>query len=402
MTLHVVHEAKRCINCKKPLCKEGCPVHTPIPEMITALLEKNINEAGKMLFENNPLSIVCSLVCNHENQCEGHCILSKKGMPVQISNIEHFISENYFDKIQPQKTTQNGIKVAIIGAGPAGITISIILAQRGYDVTIFESKYEIGGILRYGIPEFRLPKKIIDEYYEKLISYGIKIRPNTSVGPVIGIDDMFRDGYKAIFIGTGVWKPNTLGIIGETLGNTHYAINYLSNPNVYNLGDRVNIIGAGNAAMDVARTVLRKGAQKVTVFSRENTTDASKRELEYASIEGADIEYNHSPVEITDTGIWFDKHIMDEDGNEKGVEKVFIEGDSTIISISQMARDRIVSTTTGIETDSRGLVITDDKGNTTREGIFAAGDVVLGARTVVEAVQNSKIVADAMDEYLSK
>ena len=402
MTLHVVHEAKRCINCKKPLCKEGCPVHTPIPEMITALLEKNINEAGKMLFENNPLSIVCSLVCNHENQCEGHCILSKKGMPVQISNIEHFISENYFDKIQPQKTTQNGIKVAIIGAGPAGITISIILAQRGYDVTIFESKYEIGGILRYGIPEFRLPKKIIDEYYEKLISYGIKIRPNTSIGPVIGIDDMFRDGYKAIFIGTGVWKPNTLGIIGETLGNTHYAINYLSNPNVYNLGDRVNIIGAGNAAMDVARTVLRKGAQKVTVFSRENTTDASKRELEYASIEGADIEYNHSPVEITDTGIWFDKHIMDEDGNEKGVEKVFIEGDSTIISISQMARDRIVSTTTGIETDSRGLVITDDKGNTTREGIFAAGDVVLGARTVVEAVQNSKIVADAMDEYLSK
>lgn len=402
MSLHAIYEAKRCLKCKKPLCREGCPVNTPIPQMITALLERNINDAGEMLFENNPMSLVCSLICNHENQCEGHCVLNKKGTPVQISNIENYISENYFDKVKSSNIAPNGIKGAIIGSGPAGMTIAIILANLGYDITIFESKDKIGGVLRYGIPDFRLPKKIIDKYYEKMISLGIKIRPNTSVGTVISLDDMFRDGYKAVFIGTGVWKPNTLGIKGETLGNVHFAINYLTNPEVYCLGDCVNVIGAGNAAMDVARTALRKGARKVTVFARGIKPSANKTEVEYASIEGVDFEYNRIPVEITEEGVWFEEALRDEDGNliDTLRDRKFFPGDSTVISVSQGPRDRIVATTKGIDTNTRGLVLTSGDGSTTREGVFAAGDVVLGAKTVVEAVHYSKLVAAAMDKYM--
>ncbi len=210
MPLHVIDEAKRCLNCKKPMCMEGCPIKTPIPEMIQMFLNGDITAAGEKIFNNNPLSIVCSLICNHENQCEGHCVLGKKGSAIHISSIENYISENYFYKLKNGNVKKNGKKVGIIGAGPAGITIAVILAQRGYDITIFESKEKIGGVMRYGIPEFRLPKSILERYEKKLYEMGIKIRPNTSVGSSISIDDMFRDGYKAIFIGIGVWKPNTL------------------------------------------------------------------------------------------------------------------------------------------------------------------------------------------------
>ncbi len=402
MTLHAVHEAKRCLKCKKPLCQKGCPVNTPIREMISALLDRNINEAGEMIFENNPMSLVCSLICNHESQCEGHCVLSKKGMPVQISCIENYISENYFDKMKNDNIVRNGIKVAIIGSGPAGITISIILARMGYYVTVFEGMDHIGGVLRYGIPEFRLPKKIIDQYHEKMVSFGIKIRPNTSVGTVIDVDDMFRDGYKAVFIGTGVWKPNALGIKGETLGNVHFAINYLRNPDVYQLGDTVNVIGIGNAAMDVARTALRKGARKVVVLARGLTASASKSEVEYASIEGVEFEYSVKPIEITDEGLWVEEVLRDENGQviDTPGQRKFFPADATVISVSQGPRNRIVTTTEGIDTNKRGLVLTNEHGSTTREGIYAAGDVVLGAKTVVEAVHYSKLVADEMDKYL--
>jgi len=305
MAIHVINEAKRCLNCKKPMCREGCPIHTPIPDMIHTFLEGDINQAGEMVFENNPLSIVCSLICNHENQCEGHCVLNRKGSPVHISSIENYISENYFDKLGFSGIEKNGLKAGIIGSGPAGITIAVILAQRGYDITIFESREKIGGVLRYGIPEFRLPKSILERYKEKLIELGIKIRPNTAIGTTISVDDMFRDGYSAIFIGTGVWKPNTLHIKGETLGNVHYAINYLTNPDVYRLGDTVNIIGAGNSAMDVARTALRHGAKKVTVFSRSDHLAASQREVDYAKIDGVEFVVHVEPVEIVDDGVIF-------------------------------------------------------------------------------------------------
>lgn len=402
MAINVIDEAKRCLNCKKPMCREGCPIKTPIPTMIHTFLEGDINAAGEMVFENNPMSIVCSLICNHENQCEGHCVLNHKGAPVHISSIENYISDNYFDKLMFSGIEKNGMKAGIIGSGPAGITIAIILAQRGYDITIFEAKEKIGGVLQYGIPEFRLPKTILARYKRKLWELGIKIRPNTSIGTTISVDDMFRDGYSAIFIGTGVWRPNTLHIKGETLGNAHYAINYLTNPDVYRLGDTVNIIGAGNSAMDVARTALRHGAKKVRVFSRSDHLAASPREVDYAKIDGVEFIVHVEPVEIVDDGVIFVELECDGKGNLSpihGTENLY-PADSTIIAISQGPRDRIVSTTTGLEVNEQGLLVTNTFGETTRDGIFAAGDVVRGAKTVVEAVAYSKQVADAMDEYM--
>lgn len=403
MAIHVLDEARRCLNCKKPQCREGCPIHTEIPTVIQLMLNGQLDEAGWKLFENNPLTTVCSLVCNHENQCEGHCILGKKGAPVHFSTIESYISTTYSSKMTQGPAPSNGIRVAIIGSGPAGLTIAVILARKGYQVTIFEGKDQIGGVLRYGIPEFRLPKSVLDDFeYRHLRLKGIKVRPNTTIGAAIGIDDLVRDGYKAIFIGTGVWQPKALHIKGETLGNVHFAINYLNNPDSYHLGERVIVIGAGNAAMDVARTALRKGVRYLTCFSRQGKVSASKHEFDYATLEGVDFVYHKAPVEITDEGVIFEDVEEAEDGGIQtvpGSEKLY-PADSVMIAISQGPRNRIVSTTTGLATNSRGLLVADSEGRTTRPGIFASGDVVNGARTVVEAVARSKEVAEAMDEYL--
>lgn len=397
-------EANRCLGCKNPQCQKGCPIHTPIPEVIRLLKANELDKAGRMLFQNNPLTTVCSLICNHENQCEGHCILGKKGTPVHFSVIENYISSTYASKMVQGPHPSNGMKVAIVGSGPAGITIAILMARYGYQVTIFESKDKIGGILRYGIPEFRLPKSVLDDIqYRHLELKGIKIRPNTRIGGAIGVDDLLRDGYKAIFIGTGVWKPRTLGIKGETFGNVHYAINYLNNPDVYKLGESVIVIGAGNAAMDVARTALRHGTRKLTCFSITKKVMASQYEFSYAKLEGVDFVYNKKPVEIVDEGVIF----RDVEENEEDHSLTEIPGtdtlypaDSIIISISQGPQNAIVSTTTGLDTDSRGLLVADDRGRTSRPEIFASGDVVDGARTVVEAVAHSKVVAEAMHEYI--
>ena len=217
--IHVIEEAQRCLQCRKPLCMTGCPISTGIPQMIKLLKENRVHEAGKMLFENNPLSVVCSLVCDHQKQCEGHCVLGRKGQSVHISSIENYISETCLDTVEIDKAPDNGDMVAVIGAGPAGITIAIEMRKRGYDVTIFDSRDKIGGVMRYGIPEFRLPKSLLDRYKSRLRALGIQIRPNTTIGGALVIDDLLRDGYKAIFIGTGVWRPKKLSVPGETLGN---------------------------------------------------------------------------------------------------------------------------------------------------------------------------------------
>lgn len=402
MADHVINEAKRCLNCKKPMCRTGCPINTPIPQMIHEFLNGGITEAGKMVFENNPLSIVCSLVCDHEAQCEGHCIRGIKESPVHISSIENYISSNYFDKMEIVRDPLKNKRAAVIGSGPAGITIATILAKRGYDVTVFESRENIGGVLRYGIPEFRLPKSILDNYRKKLYKLGVRFRPNTTIGGAISVDDLFRDGYLAVFIGTGVWRPNSLNIEGESLGNVHFAIDYLVNPDSYDLGEKVAIIGAGNSAMDVARTALRKGAREVTVYTHSEKVRASVREVEYAQIDGVNFEYCKSPVELTDKGPIFADIIINEDGEkmvQAGTEKLY-PADTTFIAVSQGPKDKIVSTTQGIDVNQRGLITVDENGKTTRNGIFAAGDVVNGAKTVVEAVKFSKAVADAMDEYM--
>jgi len=404
MADHVINEAKRCLNCKNPLCRVGCPISTEIPTMIKEFLNGKITESGEMLFQNNPLSIICSLVCDHEAQCEGHCILGRKGSPVHISSIENYISNNYFAKLSPEKVERLNKRAAVIGSGPAGITISIILASRGYDVTVFETREKIGGVLRYGIPEFRLPKNILDNYRDKMTAMGIKFRPNSTIGGAISIDDLFRDGYLAVFIGTGVWRPNSLKIKGETLGNVNFAIDYLVNPDSYTLGNTVAIIGAGNSAMDVARTVLRKGSRNVTVYTRSEKVRASAREVEYAEIDGVKFEYCKSPVELTEDGPIFCDVAIDDFGNKTnivGSEKLYLS-DSIIVAVSQGPKDKVVTTTTGIDVNKKGLIITDESGETSRPGIFASGDVVKGAKTVVEAVHYSKQVADAMDEYMMK
>ena len=403
MALHVMDEANRCLGCKVPQCQKGCPIKTPIPEVIRLLKSNHLDEAGRILFENNPLTTVCSLVCNHEKQCEGHCVLGRKGAPVHFSTIENYISTTYANKMVQGPKPSNGIKAAIIGSGPAGITIAIILARYGYDVTIFEGKDQLGGVLRYGIPEFRLPKSVLDDIkYRHIDMKGIKFRPNTHIGGAIGIDDLFRDGYKAIFVGTGVWKPNTLHIKGETFGNVHFGINYLNNPDSYRLGKRVIVIGAGNAAMDVARTAIRKGVQELTCFSITKKVAASQHEFSYAQLEGVQFEYNKAPVEITDDGVIFKDIIENEDGTFTDVPDShhFYPADSVIISISQGPQNRIVNTTKGLTADNRGLLVADETGHTTRPGIFASGDVVNGARTVVEAVAHSKVVAESMHEYM--
>lgn len=404
---YVIEEAKRCLNCKVPMCKRGCPVNTPINEVIDMFLNGRIIEAGEKLFKNNPLSIVCSLVCPHENQCQGHCVLGKKGQPVKVGFIENYISEYYLNFIKSSDIKKNNKKIAIIGSGPAGICISIILAQKGYDVTIFEAHENIGGVLRYGIPEFRLPKAILEKLKERLLEMGVKIRPNILIGSVITIDDIFRDGYKAIFIGTGVWRPRVLGIKGETFGNVHYAIDYLKNPESYNLGRRVCVIGAGNTAMDVSRTVIRNGSREVYIMYREGPQDVTARpnEVESARADGVRFEFFKAPVEILDNGIKYvrTEKVKKNDGREEiaatGGSEGILKVDSVIIAIGQGPRSIIVSNTKGIAVNDLGLVTTDEFGRTKREGVFASGDVVTGAKTVVEAVRVSKKVAQAIDEY---
>lgn len=402
MALHIINEANRCLNCKKPMCQQGCPVHTPIPEIIRLFKEHQIMEAGKRLFDNNPLSVICAVVCNHETQCAGHCVLGKKGHPIHFSSIESYISDTYLERMELPEVPKKGKSAAVIGAGPAGITAAVELARGGYDVTIFEEKDEIGGVMRYGIPEFRLPKSVLKRYQKLLFDMGIKIRPNTVIGSALEIKDLFRDGFEAVFVGTGVGKPNTLGICGESLSNVHFGINYLSNPGAYYLGETVAIIGMGNAAMDVARTALRNGARHVRLYARGNQATASSNEMSYAELDGAEFIFGKAISAIDQNGPVFKTCIMDEDGQITGYEEEleYVKADSTIIAISQGPKNKLILTTEGLRGSENGLLIVDENGMTTCEGVFAAGDVVHGAKTVVHAVAEAKKTAAAMMRYM--
>ena len=406
---NLLQEASRCLKCKNPRCKNHCPITTSIPEVITLFEAGQIHDAGKILFENNPLSAVCSIVCPHEKQCVGNCIRGLKGEPVRFCDIERYISTEYLEELSIEKAPNNGKRIAIVGSGPAGITVAMLLAKKGYQITIFEIRDRIGGVLSYGIPEFRLPRKLIEDIEQKLIQLGVSIKYNTLVGPVITMDKLLSDGYDAIFIGTGVWNPKTLNIKGETLGHSHYAIDYLKNPKSYRLGKKVVVIGAGNVAMDAARSAKYYGSEEVHICYRRGEEDmtATKEEIHEAKEDGVIFTLYKSPVEITDEGVIFvdTQKVILEDGTVKleiipGSEKLF-PCDHVIIAVSQIPQSNIVAHTTGLET-KYGLLLTDELGHTTKEGIFACGDVVSGAKTVIEAVVAAKTVAQSIDHYLQQ
>lgn len=403
----LLHEASRCLKCKNPRCQINCPINTSIPEVITLFEAGKIHEAGQILFENNPLSAVCSIVCPHEDQCKGNCIRGIKGEPVRFCEIETYISTAYLAELSIEKDPINGKRVAIVGSGPAGITVAMLLAKKGYSVTMFEAHDRIGGVLSYGIPEFRLSRRLINDLEQKLIQLGVSIKYNTLVGPVITLDKLLADGYNAIFIGTGVWNPKTLNIKGETLGHSHYAIDYLKNPKSYRLGKKVVVIGAGNVAMDAARSAKYYGAEEVHICYRRGEEDmtATRVEIHEAKEEGVNFTLYKSPLEITDEGVIFvdTQKVVAEDGSVKletipGTEKLF-PCDSVIIAVSQVPKNNIVAHTTGLET-KYGLIITDELGHTTKESVFACGDVVSGAKTVIQAVVAAKTAAQSMDIYL--
>ena len=387
---------------QKPMCQQGCPVHTPIPQIIQLFKQGKAMEAGEILFQNNPMSAICSVVCNHEQQCAGHCIRGKKDTPIHFSGIEHYLSDMYLDRMEITKPEPKDKKVAVIGAGPAGLTVAIQLAQKGYPVTIFEWEDKIGGIMQYGISEFRLPKSVLERFQKRMEEMGITIRLNTAIGAVLMVDNLFRDGYSCVFVGTGADRPKSLGIEGESLGNVRFGLNYLANPRRQPLGDRVAVIGMGNAAMDVARTALRNGSRHVTLYARGRHSTASSSEREYAELDGANFVFGKQIWKITEKGPVFKTSIFGENdkviGFEEGLEQV--EADSTVISISQVPRQEFVNSTGGMHAAENGTIVVDENMMTTRPGVFAAGDVVTGAKTVVHAVEGAKKAAEAMIRYL--
>ncbi len=406
MALRIVDEANRCLQCRRPLCRQGCPIHTAIPQAIALFKDRKLEEAGTMLFLNNPLSVVCSIVCNHSSQCEGHCIRGRKDIPVHFSSIENYVSETYLERdlslIADMKAPDTGKRSAIIGSGPAGMAAAIWLSLAGCDVTMFEQKPAIGGVLEYGIPEFRLPKRYVEAMRELLLSLGVKMRTATTIGGALKIDDLLRDGYDTVFVGTGAWRARTLGIQGQARGNVYFGIDYLVNPASCEVGPRVSVIGVGNVAMDVARTALRRGARQVTLYSNWNGVSANSDEVELAELDGAEIEYGMSVELVNDKGPVFRKSILDEEGRCVGVgdERIQAESDTTIFCVSQVPKNKLLLTTQGLEATEAGTLKTDEQGMTTVEGVFAAGDVVTGPKTVVHAVAGTKKAVAGMLAYM--
>ena len=403
VALHIIEEADRCLSCKRPLCRTGCPVGTPIPQIIQAFRERDMDRAGSMLFANNPMSVICSHVCNFSEQCEGHCVRGKRDAPIHFSAIEQYVSDSYLDRlVHAEKSRCNGRTVAVVGSGPAGFTVAIQLARVGCDVTIFEQRADIGGVLRYGIPEFRLPHAILGRYRHILAALGVHVRPNTTIGGSLKLEDLLRDGYDAVFVGTGAWRARTLGIKGQARGNVFFGIDYLIDPSACELGANVAIIGVGNVAMDVARTAIRNGAQQVTLYSNWGGTSANTDEVELAQLDGAQIEYGKSIESINERGPIFRTSILDDKGMVKALsdECEQVECDTVIICVSQVPKDKLLLTTRGLEATDRGTLVVDDESMCTVPGVFAAGDVVSGPKTVVHAVAGARRAVKGMARFM--
>lgn len=402
----IKQEATRCLKCKKAQCSMHCPVATDVPKVMELFLNGGIKEAGALLFMNNPLSAVTSVICPHERNCTGHCVLGRKGEPVQFYRVEEYISRFFLETAEIPPIEKNGIKIAVAGSGPAGITMSLLLLLYGYDVTLFEAQDDIGGVLRYGIPPFRLSRELLDLYKDIMLRMGLHLRPNTRIGSNIMIDDLFPDGYKAVFVSTGTGRPNKLGLIGETLGHVHFAVDYLKTPEAFQLGSRVAIVGAGNVAIDAARTAIRRNHAHVTIlhFMGEDDMTANSDEIEMAQIDGVEFVHYAQTVRILENAVRCVRvnRVENEDGSvsfEEDYSDTFdVPADSVIIAIGQ--GPGADTRAAGVRLTQRGLLDVNEWGETDTPGVFAAGDIVSGPRTVVEAVAFTKKVFQRMQEYL--
>lgn len=427
-----VKEASRCLHCKNPKCVEGCPVSINIPEFISQIKENDIEGAAKEIAKYSSLPAVCGRVCPQESQCEGKCVLGIKGEPIAIGKLEKYAAdwarENNVDV--SFKEESNNIKVAIIGSGPAGLTCAGDLAKKGYDVTIFEALHEPGGVLVYGIPEFRLPKEeVVKAEIDNIKKLGVKIETNVIVGRTITIDEILNDeGFKAVFIGSGAGLPKFMGIPGENANGVFSANEFLTRVNLMKafkedydtpvkVGKRVAIVGGGNVAMDAARTALRLGAESHIVYRRsESELPARQEEVHHAKEEGVVFDILTNPVEIlSDENGWvkgikcvkMELGEADDSGRRRPVpvegSEFVMDVDTVIMSLGTSPNPLISSTTDGLETNKWKCLIADEEtGLTTKEGVYAGGDAVTGAATVILAMGAGKKAAKAIDEYLQE
>ena len=426
-----MEEARRCLNCKKTPCMSGCPVNVPIPEFIGKVAEGDFEAAYQVITRENALPAICGRVCPQEKQCEGQCVRGVKGEPVGIGRLERFVADYHManKKKVENNIEKNGKKVAVVGSGPAGITCAGELANRGYEVTVFEALHKAGGVLSYGIPEFRLPKDLVAKEIDNVKELGVKIETNVVVGRSITVDELLQDGYDAVFIGSGAGLPRFLRIPGENLLGVYSANEFLTRVNLMKgykfpevptpvkVGKNVAVVGAGNVAMDAARTAKRLGAENVYIVYRrgEDELPARKEEIHHAKEEGVIFRLLNNPSAIIGkdgwvTGIEVVKQELGEPDASGRRSPVPVEGsnyvidvDTVIIAIGQSPNPLIQQTTEGLETQKwGGIIVQEETMETSKEYVYAGGDTVSGAATVILAMGAGKKAAAAIHEKLSK
>ena len=434
-----IDEANRCLNCKNMPCVDGCPVKIHIPEFISKIKEGDFEGAYQIITKSSSLPAVCGRVCPQETQCESKCVRGIKGESVGIGRLERFVADwhNTFCTEEPVRPTSNGHRVAIVGSGPSGLTCAGDLAKRGYDVTVYEALHTAGGVLVYGIPEFRLPKKIVAKEVDTLRKLGVHIETNVVIGKTLTIDELFEMGYEAVFVGSGAGLPNFMGIPGESLKGVYSANefltrsnlmkSYLANPETPIMkGGKVAVVGGGNVAMDAARTALRLGADKVYIVYRRSMEElpARREEVEHAEEEGIEFRLLCNPTEILGynnpddprdpkngfvtgmTCVRMELGEPDERGRRRPVvipnSEFTIDVDTVIMSIGTSPNPLIKSTTEGLEVNRWGGIVVNEDGLTSRNAVYAGGDAVTGAATVISAMGAGKTAAKAIDEALSK